>query len=143
MLTLRPAQMEDLDFLWRLRKDPDTASASRLSPPTYKEHAIWLERTLGSAHVRLYVAHEEDIPVASVRLDQLDPKRAEVSITVAPDARHRGVGQAVLHAVEGCARAWGLQTLTAVIKRDNLPSRALFGECGYAVSLDIWEKSLG
>jgi len=51
---------------------------------------------------------------------------------VAPEARGRGVGRALLEAAIDRARAWpGLEQLTLGVAVHNQPARALYRECGF------------
>ncbi|WP_431782112.1 GNAT family N-acetyltransferase [Streptomyces chumphonensis] len=53
-----------------------------------------------------------------------------VSCWVAPEARGRGVGDALLLAVEDFARASGAATLELAVYQDNAPAIALYGRNG-------------
>lgn len=143
-MILRAATLADADFLFRLRTDPATAWASRGDAPDRLTHAAWLTRTLADRTRRLYVAESSGVAVGTVRLDRRDADRAEVSVTVAPEARRLGLGRAVLELVEDAARAWGVTWLEAEIKPDNAVSQRLFTRQGYVARAEngLWEKRL-
>src|SRR5206468_384825 len=79
--------------------DPTTRGAGfhpgSIDPPT---HRRWLEARLAAPQSRLFVGLEDGIPIGQVRLEAGPDGRVEVGISVAPDARGRGVGRALLRA---------------------------------------------
>lgn len=57
---------------------------------------------------------------------------AEVSLYLAPAARGRGLGSALLRFAEAAAPALGIDTLVGLVFAHNTPSVALFSRHGYA-----------
>jgi RimJ/RimL family protein N-acetyltransferase len=55
----------------------------------------------------------------------------EISINLAPAARGRGLGRAVLRAAGPWLRAAGIVTVLAEVRRDNQASRRAFAAAGY------------
>jgi RimJ/RimL family protein N-acetyltransferase len=131
-LVLRRAVPGDRDRLLAWRNDAATRAGS-FSPGvvTAPDHERWLARTLADAGRRLFVAEEGGAPVGQVRLDR-DGTEAEVSISVAPSARGRGVAGAMLAAADGEGARWGITALVARIKPSNERSLRLFRSAGYA-----------
>jgi len=131
---LRPATREDVARLWQWRNDPQTRRASLdESEISLEAHARWLEQTLARPDRRLYVATSTGKDVASARLD-IAAGEAEVSVTVAPEHRGRGLGPAVLQALARDAfGALGLARLVARIKRDNTASLTAFERAGFCL----------
>jgi len=131
-LTLRPAVQADAGLLLRWRNDPETrASSHTTGVVTEAEHARWLEQSLASPARRLVIAQAEGCPVGQLRLDLEAGALAEVSITVAPDARGRGLAAAMLNALAEPALAAGLTTLRAEINTGNARSLSAFKRAGY------------
>lgn len=92
-LKLRPATIDDADLLFAWRNDALTREASHGTAPVARdEHFAWLTRTLGDPRRKLFVAEVNGVPVGTVRSDFADGV-CELSWTVAPSARGRGVGQ--------------------------------------------------
>lgn len=130
---LRPAVRQDRDFLWRWRNDPETRRASLDKREVHlEEHTRWLDEVLARPDRRLYVSTVRGAPVGTVRLD-LSGDAAEVSITIAPEDRGRGLGTAVLRATRREAAALGLRQLTARIKPKNTTSRRIFERSGFTL----------
>ncbi|MEZ5776597.1 MAG: GNAT family N-acetyltransferase [Hyphomicrobiaceae bacterium] len=98
-VTLRPAGLEDARLLLEWRNDPVTRSASHNGAPVGRaEHEAWLARSLADPGRRLYVAETAGEPVGTVRADR-DGEAWELSWTVAPGARGRGLGTAMVVAL--------------------------------------------
>lgn len=64
---------------------------------------------------------------------------AEVSIYVAEEAKHGGIGTRLLNGVIDASQQNGLWTLQSVVMRNNEPSLALHRKCGFRV-VGIREK---
>lgn len=92
-IRLRPATLADADLLLAWRNDPATRAASRdggeVARPTHLE---WLAATLASESRQLYVCEQDGRPVGTLRCDWSGGE-CELSWTVAPEARGRGIGQ--------------------------------------------------
>lgn len=134
---LRPARAADADRLFIWRNDPETRRASfNGAEVTRLEHERWLASALVRPDRRLYVALVDGVEAGAVRLD-LAGEEAEVSVTVAPEWRGRGVGGLALRAVAAEAfGALGLHRLTAKIKQSNPASRGAFERAGFRVIAD-------
>ncbi len=92
-ITLRPATIEDADFLLAWRNDTDTRNASHVTAVVpMEDHIGWLTKTISNPSRRLLVAEEIGRPVGTVRADLVDGIY-ELSWTVAPAARGRGVAK--------------------------------------------------
>ncbi|MCA2981643.1 MAG: pseudaminic acid synthase [Myxococcaceae bacterium] len=131
-VTLRPATAADSAVLLAWRNDADTRAQSRRTGVVERsEHEAWLDQTLSSQNRRLFIAESGGVAVGQVRLDRNGPSTAEVSFTVAPEARGRGLAAALLKAAEGPAREWGTRTLLAEIRTNNERSIRAFKRVGY------------
>lgn len=100
VVSLRPATEQDADLLLSWRNDPLTRSASHDSTQiTLSQHLDWLSQLLSDSSRRLFVAEQRGVPVGSVRADKGADGTTELSWTVAPDARGRGLGRRMLAAL--------------------------------------------
>jgi spore coat polysaccharide biosynthesis predicted glycosyltransferase SpsG/RimJ/RimL family protein N-acetyltransferase len=130
----RPATRADAGVLLAWRNEPRVHEMSRSSEPVGIEgHEDWLDSVLADPDRTLLIAEHAGIPVATARFDR-DGRRAEISITVDPDARGRGLGgQVVAEATElQLAARPGLEAVVAEVQRRNLPSLRAFERAGYA-----------
>jgi RimJ/RimL family protein N-acetyltransferase len=90
---LRPATTADADLLRAWRNDPVTRAASRSGREVPRdEHVAWLGRTLRDPRRHLFVVEEGGEAVGTVRADAEDGCH-QLSWTVAPSARGKGVGK--------------------------------------------------
>jgi len=110
-LRLRPATAADAALLLEWRNDAATRQASHnTSAVTPENHACWLKALLRNPSRRLLIAEVNGEAVGSVRADR-DPDGTchELSWTVAPSARGRGLGismvRLLLAEVSGPVRA--------------------------------------
>jgi spore coat polysaccharide biosynthesis predicted glycosyltransferase SpsG/RimJ/RimL family protein N-acetyltransferase len=131
-VTTRLATGTDARLLHEWRNDPTTRQASRSSDEVaWDEHVRWVDRVLGDPARQLYVAEQAGAPIGTVRWDHLGGGDWEVSITVAPQARGRGLAVPLLRAGEDALRVEGGARLIATVHVDNVPSRRLFERAGY------------
>jgi len=126
---------DDAGRLLAWANDPVTRAAGYHPAPIHQAtHARWLAERLASPSSRMFIGMEGDRPVGQVRLDAEADGRLEVGISVAPEARGRGVGHAMLEAALAAARAdpdLPVMAFVARIRPDNAPSLALFAGAGF------------
>lgn len=135
---MRPAVPADAVTLLEWRNDPATRRSSRHAEVVDRaEHDRWLESSLQSTDRHLLVAEDAAAtPIGTVRWDAQpgQPGAWEVSITLAPDQRGRGMALPVLHAAERwlVTRESEARHLLACVHTGNVASSRLFGRAGYA-----------
>ncbi|MBM3974772.1 MAG: GNAT family N-acetyltransferase [Planctomycetes bacterium] len=91
----------------------------------------WAERLASDPRVRGFVAECAGRPLGFLRYDPGPDGVAELTIAVAPTARRRGVGRALVAAALQLARAGGLRALDAAIDLQNAAALAFFGAHGF------------
>jgi RimJ/RimL family protein N-acetyltransferase len=125
-MRLRPATIDDAERLFAWRNDPETRAASHQTGELrFHEHIAWLTRTLASQR-RIYIAEIEGQAVGTVRADPGEV--TELSWTVAPEHRGRGVGTQMVR----LAVAMTEGPVRAEIKRDNVASQRIAVAAGLA-----------
>lgn len=134
-LTLRRATMSDADRLLAWRNDPGTLRWSRGHQPVAEPvHREWLHASLANPD-RVLLIVESDHPIGTVRFDRVEPDTWEVSITVAPPDRGKGLSADLLMLGEAALTARHAPALIlANIHEDNVASRTLFDRAGYEPS---------
>lgn len=133
VVTLRPAGADDGARILAWRNDAETRRWSR-SPREIapEEHASWLARTLADHSTRLWVAEANGIAIGHVRVGPQTNGAAEVHLVLAPDARGRGLGAAVLAQAGACALADAdVSLLCAHVRPENQASLRTFERSGF------------
>ncbi|WP_326567647.1 GNAT family N-acetyltransferase [Amycolatopsis rhabdoformis] len=135
-LAAREATDADAELLLAWRNDPRTRQASRSSGVIdLADHLRWLRGVLASPDRVLLVVSEDAGPVGTVRFDREAPGEWEVSITLAPESRGRGLSRAVLAEGERwLSESHEVHVVLAAVHEDNAASAALFERSGYVES---------
>src|SRR3989344_2213726 len=96
LLHIRPATIEDAKMLFEWRNDEETRRASITTAPlTWEEHAAWLEKVVNGVFRdrSLCIAEVDGNPVGVVRSDTRADGFTEMSYTVSPAWRGKGLGK--------------------------------------------------
>ena len=136
MVTVRPATEADEVLLLSWANDPVTRSNSfHPAPIDPGSHRRWLDARLKSASSRILIGLEGDRPIGQMRFDRIGDV-VEVGISVAPNARGRGLGQQLLAAglaAEPQDASLDVPRYQARIRPGNVASIALFRHAGFAL----------
>ena len=134
-VTLRKADINDAEILLEWRNDPDTIKNSVTQEKvSFFGHLAWLYRTLNDPNIELYIAVDNLVPVGTIRLDYTEagrggmPEEWVVGITVAPVARKKGYGLAILKEAIDNHRN---RNFMALVRSTNLSSKTIFKKCGF------------
>jgi RimJ/RimL family protein N-acetyltransferase len=133
-LRLRPVTAGDSERLLEWRNDPQTrAMAITQARVARADHERWLATRLDAPDTLLTIAEDDGAPVGTVRLDRHGPDTAELSITIAPVARGRGLARPAIElGVEHARREWDVTRVTARIRPENTASLRAFAAAGFA-----------
>jgi RimJ/RimL family protein N-acetyltransferase len=132
-IALRQATIQDADMLLGWRNNPETRIASHSTSEVVKEeHLAWLTKTLSNANRRLLVAEENGSPVGTVRAD-LSEGVWELSWTVAPNARGRGVAKQIVTLLAQKIS----EPIRAEVKSDNIASARIAEHAGMAFDREV------
>jgi RimJ/RimL family protein N-acetyltransferase len=139
-VNLRPVTMDDANMLFRWRNDPVTRANSRSTASvSWEDHCKWLKASLANPNRDLLVAEIDGVPVGRARIDR--GEETEVSWTVSPDHRGKGVGKAMVAMVAAaCPRG----PVVARIKPSNRASQAIAAYAGFRKvedgELQVWRR---
>ena len=130
-LTWRRAGTGDARLLFDWRNDPRTRRASHNGDELdFGSHLAWLEAALASPDREIMVFEEEERPVGTVRVDREADGVAELSWTVAPEARGRGIaGRMVRAAADRLSRE---HVLRAEVKEGSVASARVAEGAGFS-----------
>lgn len=129
-LNLRSAEMADANLLLLWRNDLETRKASHnMEEVLIESHFAWLDASLKSPQKRrLWIAEIDGKAVGTCRADKLD-NAWELSWTVAPDARGKGVAHQMLSKLVHYFN----EPLMAQIKVDNIASIKVAERAGFVL----------
>jgi RimJ/RimL family protein N-acetyltransferase len=132
---MRAVTADDADVLLAWRNHPATRAASLNTAEIDRAtHVDWLARTIADPTRVLYIGQQGEVPIGTVRFDlDEDPDTAEVSITVSPSHRGRGLSLPLLRAglTEFAAEPRRRSVIRALIREENGASRSLFDAAGF------------
>jgi RimJ/RimL family protein N-acetyltransferase len=131
---MRSAVGDDSDRLLAWRNDPATRAASRNADLIGQDqHDRWLVDVLAADDRELLVGEANGEPIGQVRFDRLCDARWEISVTVAPNARGRGLGGPLVAA--GVEWLWAARreasVVEALVREGNERSLRVFEGCGF------------
>lgn len=131
-IELVPATEKDGRLIWAWRNDP-AARRNSLNPGKISlGHSLrWLKGKLSDDRCLILVARSAGKPVGQLRLDLVRPGTAQVSISVDPKSRGRGIGTLMLRAVPDRLSGRRLTRCLAVVKPDNVASVVAFVKAGF------------
>lgn len=110
---IRPATKADAALLFEWRNEPSTRRMFKSKETiAWEDHLAWLDRRLAMEQPDLFLFELDGVPVATFRIDAGD-----LSYTVAPEYRKRGVASLMLKEVRS-----RFGRLRAEIYADNLAS---------------------
>jgi len=129
-LSLRPVEMADADLLLLWRNDPDTRQASHNTDEvTLASHLVWLESSLSDlSKRRLWIAAVDGVAVGTCRADRMAGVW-ELSWTVAPEARGKGVAHRMLSKMV----LYFEEPLVAQVKIGNMASIKVAERAGFVL----------
>ena len=134
-MKLRRATLDDAKMLFDWRNDPQTrANSISTGEVDWQGHVGWLDRSLSNPNRTIFIALNNEFPVGTIRFDS-DPSKSEVELswTVAPEARGKGYGQAMVQVGTKLPALKG-QKILARIKPNNLPSIRIAEKAGFRKS---------
>lgn len=140
----RPATEADAALLMAWRNDPETLQWSVVAQPVAeRQHLEWLRCVLADPTRRLRVVEYEDrphpdylpppeSPVGTYRLDFVGTDTVEVSLTVAPEWRGRGLATYVIRRASAEAVSLGASSVLARVHAGNVRSLRAFERAGFS-----------
>jgi GNAT superfamily N-acetyltransferase len=144
-LTIRQGRLDDVDLIVPLfdayrqfyRKPPDLALAKAFLSERLRRHESVI-----------FIAESDGTPVGFTQLFPSFSSGAAARIFilndlfVAPDARRKGVGKALLHAAAQFARAQGAVRLTLSTEVTNKSAQALYETEGWKLQTEFYVYTL-
>jgi RimJ/RimL family protein N-acetyltransferase len=133
MLSLRNATIADASLLFAWRNDPITRlNSHNPAALVFESHVAWLRAILADPARQVFIAEEGGRPVGTVRVDREADDSAELSWTVAPEARGRGIAKYMVRLVAD--RVSQTCSLRAEVKAGNAASIKVAEAAGMRMS---------
>jgi UDP-2,4-diacetamido-2,4,6-trideoxy-beta-L-altropyranose hydrolase len=136
-LTVRRVQAQDCRLLWNWANDSQTRAASFNSAwIPWAEHRHWLSHKLEDPDcVLLMLEHKQLGPIATVRFHPRGDFASEISLTISPKWRARGLAKYVLEkSVAVALERPALQQVHAFVKPGNKSSAHAFQRAGFLLA---------
>jgi ribosomal protein S18 acetylase RimI-like enzyme len=132
-LAVRRALPEDVMDILRWRNDPHVCAMSRQHGPIDEAaHRTWYSQAVNDPDRLLIIGSVAGQKAGIVRFDCLQESLWEVSITLTPEARGRGLGRRLLEMALECLHVAHAPTeVLAVARLSNEPSVKLFLSLGF------------
>lgn len=133
MLAVRRACLDDAMDILRWRNDPVARAMSRHNEPINEsDHMAWYSGAVVDPNRLFLVGILDGMSIGIVRFDNLGASMTEVSITVAPEARGKGLGGELLRlALQYLHSVTPSVPVLAVARMDNNSSLRLFQAQGF------------
>ena len=96
-LRIRRAVMHDAPLVWQWANEPVTrANSFNNKPIPWEVHQSWYAQKLASPDCRLWIMERGELPIGQIRYDRIDADVAQISLSVAPQMRGKGIGTLLL-----------------------------------------------
>lgn len=135
MISFRASTVQDAEFLWNLRNDPEIIDTWWSPPPKDKEK--WLAATAVENKAWIpYIVLEGENRVGRIAFE-IKFFGTEFSIGLIKDARNRGLGPEIIRMAHQFAADRHWLPLVATIKPDNVRSQKAFQKVGFELK-ELW-----
>ncbi len=135
---IREADESDSSFLFALRNDPIVrANSFHHEEVPRGDHERWFSSVMASDRRRQFIITADGAPAGQLRLDLDDTGAcAEISYSIAPTMRGRGIGNRCIALSEEITRRYfpSVRTLIAEVLPHNGASAAIFVKNGFRES---------
>ncbi len=141
--TFRSVNQDDIDWLFKLRNDPDVRKGSIVEKcVSWEEHQKWFVSKLADSKVVFWAVEYGGTPAGQVRFD-LDGEGAVTSISLLPSLRGRGVSAKILQQACSCIfKQKPASFIRAIIRRENVVSLKAFLKAGFLVDETHLERGV-
>lgn len=142
---LRKATASDLDITFEWANDSETrANSFNQKPISFDEHSNWFSAKLNDDKCLIYILMAGNSPSGILRLamDENDIHSAEISYTIAPSERGKGLGSRLIGSITTLSelKTYGIHTLKASVKPENYGSQKCFEKSGYRITSKTEEE---
>lgn len=143
---MRNVTRQDVDIIFEWVNDPVTRRNSfNCETIDYESHVVWFNNVMRDQKCYFWILMEEYTPVGQVRLCCDDKRNAEISYSISPSNRNRGLGTIILEeALKKIEReGMDIKKVVAKVKPENMASIHLFEKMGFEEKFRSFELELG
>jgi RimJ/RimL family protein N-acetyltransferase len=135
-IRIRRAAVQDAELLWRWANEPETRANSLNSKPiSWDVHQHWYAQKLAAEDCRLWIMEQQELPVAQIRYDRITADAAQISLSVAPQMRGRGIGTLLLKmTLPMAAGELGVEWVRGIALSENQASRRAFEKASFTIA---------
>lgn len=121
---LHCATLDDAKLLFAWRNDFETRKQSKNTDEvSWENHILWLTNSLAMNTRKIYLAEHKGVLVGTVRSDKKEDGTVELSWTIAPSHRGKGLGKAMV--MQFVKEVHPGEKLIAIIRKGNIPSEKI------------------
>jgi RimJ/RimL family protein N-acetyltransferase len=135
-VNIRLAAISDALLLWRWANDPVTRTNSFNSQPiSWDVHQSWYANKLKAPDCRIWIMELGRMPIAQIRYDRISADMAQISFSVAPLMRGRGLGTLLLEmTLPMAAGELRVKWVRGVALRENKASQRAFAKASFTMT---------
>jgi L-amino acid N-acyltransferase YncA len=136
-LIIRPATADDSREIWQWRNDPLSRCMSKNTETISLEgHMQWVRAALANPAITMYIGispQGEKVGICWFNI-YADKPTAAISLNLNPEMRGRHLSKSLLSRSVDMFYKKNVQTILALIKKENLYSIACFTKCGFILT---------
>jgi RimJ/RimL family protein N-acetyltransferase len=133
---IRLAAMSDAVILWQWANDPVTRMNSlNRKPIPWEVHEGWYAKKLTSPDCRVWIMELAKMAIAQIRYDRVSADTAQISLSVAPRMRGRGVGTLILTmTLPMVTRELRVKWVQGIVVTENKASQRAFEKAFFKIT---------
>lgn len=143
VIVLRPANLGDLDMVFRWRNDPFILAHGSLRREVEREeHQKWFAETVSGKARQMFIILEHQIlepqvtgadkAIGQIRFDRESSRECVVSVYLLQEFTGRGYGvQAIRMGCAAIFQTWDVDRVVACVRFDNQAGRTAFLKAGF------------
>jgi len=129
ILELKLATIKDKEITFSWQADKNIRQYfNQSTTPTWAEHSHWFDNNLSNPVSSLYIIHNNNMPVGTLRLDEQCQDEYDISILITNSAQGQGIALDALNKISQLKEN-GL--FFADIHQDNINSAKVFKKAGF------------
>lgn len=136
-LTLRRADLDDMNLCFQWANDPEARKFSYSSEPIpWDRHVLWFKGKINDPHCFYFIASIGKAQVGQIRFELNEQSDYQISYSIDKDWRGKGLSHFLLsRAVQKLKTVVSAQKIVGFVQKTNLASIRTFQGAGFEMSL--------